>query len=60
MDLDIERLFSGLFQCGECGVRYKVVDASEADLFCTECGEDLEPAEDLDQPVEEIYDVEEL
>ncbi len=43
MNLSVERLFSGLFECGECGIRYRASDASEADLFCSECGADLEP-----------------
>lgn len=45
MGKNVERLFSGLFECGECGIHYRVTDADEAALFCSECGADLEPLE---------------
>jgi transcription initiation factor IIE alpha subunit len=38
----IERLYSGIFECPECDSEYEVDRATADDLFCEECGGDLE------------------
>lgn len=43
MSETLERLYSGLYFCPQCLITYRARRASAEDLFCDECGEDLEP-----------------
>jgi transcription initiation factor IIE alpha subunit len=52
----VRRLYTGVFECDECGTRYKAIDATSEDLFCGECGNDLQQCEekaDLDEDAKE-------
>jgi len=42
----IERLYSGVFECSDCDIEYEIDRAMEDDLFCEECGGDLEATDD--------------
>jgi len=48
MSGNIERVYSGLFQCRDCGGRYQVEDAAEDQLFCLDCSGELAPIDDDD------------
>jgi transcription initiation factor IIE alpha subunit len=56
MDTTVSRLFSGIFECPDCEVEFKVDRATEDDLFCEQCGGDLESSEASDVEVEDDED----
>jgi hypothetical protein len=44
----IQRLYSGIYECGECAARYQIIEVPGAELTC-DCGGDLE---ELDSDLE--------
>jgi len=53
MSVAVERLYSGIFECPDCGIEYEADRATEDDLFCEECGSDIVETEPDSSPAED-------
>lgn len=47
-----------VFKCPECGATFNYFEDDEEHMFCSECGEELEPYTIYDYFEDDIYDVE--
>jgi len=55
----VERLYSDIFECSGCDIEYEIERATEDDLFCEECGGDLEVAGNSESELDSDVDEEE-
>jgi hypothetical protein len=56
----MERLWSGTFECPDCGIEYEADADPESELICEECDRPLVPVDEEDNEEDQADEADEV